>query len=195
VELRYTPVTGQSKELKLYGKGDRQMKDYKRKGPLPANHPLAGGKTIIFGVNKPQIEHPQEDTTTPEEKAIIRAFVVWQQRQQEERLDQGLPLRSEEEFKEYMMAEKEKYYASLKGETANEPEKEQEENSGKTDKPRIGTEAETGSDQRDSESGVSSPDVYQGDTDSAGEGGELPDTTVGGGGSPEPDVSPREGNP
>ena len=87
----------------------------KRVGPLPEGHPLAGGKTIMFGVGKPTVQKKQESTTTHEERAILNAIAYWNYLQQQ-RLEGGLPLQSQEEFHEYMMSEKAKYYASLGGE-------------------------------------------------------------------------------
>jgi hypothetical protein len=143
----------------------------------------------MFGVGQPTVQKKQESTTTPEERAILNAIAYWNYLQQQ-RLEEGLPLQSQEEFHEYMMAEKAKYYKSLEGETSND----EAENSGKTEQPEnsgTGNEGETP--ERNPESGVPSTDVYPSNTGDTGVGNEVPETPASGGGSTGPDVTDGTG--
>ena len=82
-------------------------KDRRRKGPIPDDHPLGGGKTIVFSVGPPRKKNPQKRTTTDEEMAMIRAGLSWD---------------GTGNYQDYMRAKQKEYYKSLKGENDNEPE-------------------------------------------------------------------------
>ncbi len=97
-------------------------KDYRRKGPLPPNHPLAGGRTIIYSMHRPnQQQVPQKSTTTIEEKIQISAgFEV--NRALDYQMKNGLPVWTKEqkkEFYEYQLTVYEKFY---KGESNGQNE-------------------------------------------------------------------------
>jgi len=92
----------------------------KREGPLPDNHPLAGGKTIILGVGRKFSNRSKKKTKeipeTHERRAMNAAVRRWKLYQQK-RLARGLPPSPEEKYLAYMRKEKKRYFASLKEKT------------------------------------------------------------------------------
>ena len=162
-------------------------KDYSRKGPLPPNHPLAGGRTIIYGVNPPAKRVEMKSTTSAKDKAQISALGEWNALQMGRDIA-GLERHTDEEFREFMTQKQKEYDESLKGEKSES--KTGEEGEVNSDS---GAAPEAEPDQRDTDAGGVGPDLYREDTDSSSGGTSVPDPSVSSTGVPAVDGREGEG--